>query len=519
MAQIEIGSHSKSIQYVSIHKEAYDDSTFCGTDDRWNTPIIQKQNDYLVAISKFEVPLNRVPITNPMPNCIEIYKYADEQQVMVDDGLGNGLEAAILGYTKNVEHLGKTNNPGQDRRITWQEGITFLETCEALTPTDIQVQGSAFHLTPDAPGAHTISMPACSTVYEFVQKINAQIQESLLMNSAQFMIVPRKYTGNAQQRNDGNQYLPRSEVTHNRNLFGTSGNAALCLNKTDPIARFEITVDSDSTFSVKMNHVFSRFYYIKMSQPLFDMLQFKEKVTDTFDRLGLPGRRFMGDRIIHSPVLERDAGYYTSTFLDMLQGSNPPYSPNTRPVNCFIKQTTQLPVDSGLDLGHTRLFAFTESVNEYLTSFVAPTSAADSIVRIKSLVFSSSLATTSESASGNTFRRVMTDFTVPVSNSFSWNPNTNMTGVQGGSVSENAPSELSYTNPNPSGGRWLMLSDPSPLYELKMDVHAKCWNFETRKFDYEQIPLPPGSTFTCKLVFISRNELYHQVRPDSIHKS
>jgi len=94
-----------------------------------------------------------------------------------------------------------------------------------------------------------------------------------------------------------------------------------------------------------------------------------------------------------------------------------------------------------------------------------------------------------------------------------------MTGVYGGGVSENAPSELSYTNPNPSGGRWLMLSDPSPLYELKLDVHAKCWNFETKSFDYEQIPLPPGSTFTCKLVFISRNELYHQVRPDSIHKS
>ena len=142
------------------------------------------------------------------------------------------------------------------------------------------------------------------------------------------------------------------------------------------------------------------------------------------------------------------------------------------------------------------------------------------MVRIKSLVFSASLATTSESASGNTLRRTMTDFTVPISNSFSWDPHTSSTrAIRGGAISEDAPSEISYANANPTGGRWLELKDPSPLYEIKLDCHAKCWNFETKNWDMEPIPLPPGSTFTVKLVFISRNELYHAEKPDAIHRN
>ena len=152
------------------------------------------------------------------------------------------------------------------------------------------------------------------------------------------------------------------------------------------------------------------------------------------------------------------------------------------------------------------------TVLDYVCTFSAPVSAADTINRIKSLQFSSSLPTSSEGATGGTYRRLLTDFVIPVQTNFSWNTDT----LVANSVSENAASEYNYHNANPSSGRLLMMLDPSPLYELKLSVRAKCWDFENERFVSEEIPLPAGSTFTCKLVFISRNEIQERQRPDKM---
>jgi len=520
MASLEIGSQSKSIQYISITKESTGGEDFCNTDDRWSNPILNRQSDYLVALSRFEIPLNRVPITKKMDGCIQIYKYNDTLT-----GEQHNIQNH-LGFTKNVEYLGKSAAQVQaEDRVTRQVGIDFLDACE-------EKDVDQFHMTPNGDDdARTIDMPACYSVYEFVKKLNAQIKEALIMNKGARMIEPKVYKGVDALDQVGN-YIHRSAVVAQRNLFGAADGT--CLNKEEPIAQFEVAVDSDSTFSVKMNHAFAQWYYIKMSPELFDMLQFQEEKTEFFDRTKLPGRRFMGDRFItrvgNAVVHElnqdgsRNLAYFTSMTLADLQKSEPPYSPTRRGVTTFTAMDhvkADGPLTSSLNnIGIQRLEYMTDYVSQYVTTFTAASSAADSINRIKSLVFSSSLATTSESVSGNTYRRVMTDFTVPVQNSFSWKPNMVLGApIAVGSISENAPSELSYTNPNPSGGRWLALSDPSPLYELKMDINAKCWNFATKSFDYEPIPLPPGSTFTCKLIFISRNELYHETRPDSLHRS
>lgn len=153
-------------------------------------------------------------------------------------------------------------------------------------------------------------------------------------------------------------------------------------------------------------------------------------------------------------------------------------------------------------------------VENYCAYFTSPTSAADSFNRIKSIVFTSSLVTKSEGQSGNTYRRILTDFTVPVDSQFSWNPYT----MQSSGINEGAAAELTFANNNPSSGRLLIMTDPSPLYELSLSVMAKCWNFDTESFSFEQIPLPQGSTFTCKLVFISKNDIYHdhEQRPDKL---
>ena len=67
---VEIGSQNKSIQYVSVFKESRSDDEFCSTDDRWSVPQLNNQADYLCAVSRFEVPMNRVPIVKAMKSCI-----------------------------------------------------------------------------------------------------------------------------------------------------------------------------------------------------------------------------------------------------------------------------------------------------------------------------------------------------------------------------------------------------------------------------------------------------------------
>ena len=73
----EVGVPGKSIQYLNIHREGTKDQRFCSVDELWTGPILQKQSDYLVAISRFEVPLNRMPITRAVPNTVEIFRYYD----------------------------------------------------------------------------------------------------------------------------------------------------------------------------------------------------------------------------------------------------------------------------------------------------------------------------------------------------------------------------------------------------------------------------------------------------------
>ena len=80
----EVGIPSKTIRYINVHKEGLRDTDTISIDNRWTTPQLEKQSDYLVAISRFEVPLNRVPVTAKMDNCIEIFRYNDNEQISAD---------------------------------------------------------------------------------------------------------------------------------------------------------------------------------------------------------------------------------------------------------------------------------------------------------------------------------------------------------------------------------------------------------------------------------------------------
>lgn len=310
--------------------------------------------------------------------------------------------------------------------------------------------------------------------------------EVLMINSGAKRIVPAKI-GNSHR--SINQAVP--------NLFQNAAGAVV--NSHEPIARVWVQMDADYRFSIHANHAFAEGYYIKLSRPLFNMLQFKEGSSAAFDRGTLQGRRFMFDRILDTYSLET------------LQNAMPSYTTQIRTVSSSVPQASF--AADHLAVSTNRAIAIASiHMHEFVAAFAAPVSSADSINRIKSLVFTSSLATTSEGQTGGTYRRALTDFQIPMQSGFSWNTTT----MEPGGVTENAASEYSYANSNPSSGRLLMLSDPSPLYEFKLEVKAKVWDFETERFRMEDIYLPPGSTFTCKLVFISRNSLHERERPDKI---
>ena len=475
----EIGTKNKTIKYINIHKEGTTSEDTIDVDNRWTTPILEKQSDYLVAISRFEVPLNRVPVTMQMKNCIEIFRYN-----MTKDDIAQLKNES--GHKVNVE----------DKYPTTEAATAWLNQLETYTEDDNK-EHPVFNMCTGL-GSHSIDMEPCHTIYEFVTKLNAQIKEVLLMNNDNKVIAPAN-NGDIQRYTDLNF----------ANLFqSSSGNV---VNFTEPIATFEIHMCADYTFEVRMNHAFAEGYYVKFSKALFNMLQFKEIESKEFDRMNLPGRRFMGSRTINIANLQA------------LQMSKPAYVRtqrvilSQREVTVGIKfqnptgessQTVQH-LESNkhrtLDLGQILL-------SEFQCTFSAPISAADTINRIKSLQFSSSLPTSSEGATGGTYRRLLTDFVIPVNTSFSWNTDT----LVASSITENAASEYNYTNANPSSGRLLMMLDPSPLYELKLSVRAKCWDFEHERFVSEEIPLPAGATFTCKLVFISRNEIQERQRPDKM---
>ncbi len=481
---IEIGTPAKSIRYLNIHKEFQQEGDTCDTDNRFSNPVLDKMDDYITCISRFEVPMNRVPVTQEMNSCIQIYRYNDTELTLMD-GIDDKLDGRGHLDRANLEIGAKLVN---EAFLTTEDGVSYLEACEDTALFQMTEGGADPNFT------HSIDMPPCFTIYQFMRLLNAQVAEALVMNTGTKQFVPTTTTDHT---------IVRSTNANHRNLFCTG--AGTIVNEEEPISRFEVTMSADYTFSVEMNNAFARYHYIKMSPALFNMLQFSEAHSPEFKRIDLPGRRFMGDRTIDITSLR-----------DLQVKSTPGYSLNSRQIageSTVYKppggyQAVELIATATNDLKSI----YEIVVQEYITSFTAPVSASDSINRIKSLVFSSSLPTTSEASSGDTYRRILTDYTIPVQSTFSWDPAT----LHAGMVSENAASEYSYINVNPSAGRWLMLNSPSPLYELKLDVAAKCWDFEKESFYYEKIPLPAGATFTCKLVFISKNDIYSRDKPDQL---
>ena len=393
-----------------------------------------------------------------------------------------------------------------------------------------------------------INLPPCHTIFELLTVLNNAIKQRLLHEDNNIGSALGDYNTIQALKNDYEDFLnPSAKVINESgevteflpfrfNTFGRGARDEFDSSSNEPVADFRIRMHGDYRFTVQMNLAFSQSYYIKMHPELFRMFQFKEvQVGDLdkdafftepltgekkvrYNRDYLRGRRFMGDRL---PGPNRQ-------FMSSMAAAN-------SHKNEYQRIVRGISVVSNRDLSHlatqpspeqlaalrmqdveTQLNNFvgvtTVLKAELVKMFTAAVSASDSLTRVKSIVFQSSLPTRSESSSGSTYQHFLTDFTLPTASSFSFD----VESLQARTVSENLAQEIVYFSQNPSSGRLLMLTDPSPLYEIKLKVLAKCWNFEEENFYFESIPLPPGATFTCKLVFISKNEIHDRKQMDRL---
>ena len=120
---IEIGTPAKSIKYLNIHKEGLGgENNFCHVDSRWTQPILDKLDDYMVAVTRFEVPANRLTMTQKLTNCIQVFRYPEES----DKNGGNDDFVDLFKDHANVEDIATT-------RV---HALTQLEIAEE-NPTDI----------------------------------------------------------------------------------------------------------------------------------------------------------------------------------------------------------------------------------------------------------------------------------------------------------------------------------------------------------------------------------------------
>ena len=155
------------------------------------------------------------------------------------------------------------------------------------------------------------------------------------------------------------------------------------------------------------------------------MLQFKTIQSESYSRINLVGRLFMANR---SAILD------LSSLRIMATTSEPPYIFTSRTISTTRPKPNADSADMITYSRNPKLQYATEVLREFITTFTAPVSAADSINRIKSIVFTSSLATLSEGVSGGGYRRALTDFVIPTVSSFNWNVDS----LHASSVGENA---------------------------------------------------------------------------------
>ena len=410
MASVEIGTPSKSIVYLNLSKSGIEHSNdateYCSvTMSFQDFPLVDKQSDYICAVTRFCVPLQQIPIVTQ--KTLRIW----------------GVMGAIVEPNTAAQY-------------------------------DVAEAAGAFLMS-------TVVIPAAFTTYEFLDNIRIALRD-------------------APNPPIGQNWSERVKIT------------------MTPDFKFQVWV-SNGGYSLLQAagglQADTSNIWVTFDDDLFKMLQFQTTAG------GALANQHGGSRFIADPAATQHRIGSVDPGGALVAGGYASFNA----------------------LGTLELRSRMYSLHQ------APMSAADSINRIKSIVFESDLAVKSERNTESGFKRFLCDYVIENPTTFSYkvndprvtgdpysanNPNIGWSST----VTEELPSHRIYTSSNASGGRWQMLSLPAPLYQIEVRASVKVWDYATNRYSIEPVPLPAGSQYSAKIIFVSKNSLEHFERPDAMHK-
>ena len=431
---MSVSLDNKRIVYLNLSKtgreslNSADSQEFCEVKLSFrDSPLLDKQDDYVVAATRFGVPLSEVPTIQK--HWFEIRSY-DPAAV---DLTGAGANLGSKGYHDfDIDERGKID-----------------ETISSLV--------------------HHFELPTAYSTYQWLES---------LQNALNVRIPHGEINGDAYEyENQAGVYVPY--VYKDRvQLFCT------------PDMRFKLYINNDSATESWIRP--NSHWYVRMSPGLFSMLQWQQSF-DVFEYKDSGGLTHKIPENYNVMNLRRRR-FFTADYADEYQvvqrGSNP------------------------TAVAHATMHTTHMSCSEMSVH--------------RRIVFSSDLAVVSERNSQSTYRRFLADYKVSNDTTFSYS----LTRLDYGSayletigaqtfkgfidnkstVSEPLPSTRIYTSMNASGGRFQNLSLPSALHQITVRAELEIWDYELGIHRMVPIPLPHGSLFDLKLIFISKKD------PDAIQE-
>ena len=447
---LELGGKNKKISYLNLQKSgreaSNDEEEMCTVTLNFNTPFLAKQDDYLCAVSRFSVPLTQVPAIDRMS--FEVRRH---------------LPNAFSGQ---LDYDGA--------------GLPVTEPIPCL-------------INRVAANQCVVHLPKSFTFYQFLENIQMALENTYI--NATYNTLTVGTVGD--------------NITVDLNGVDAPTVAAFNQGRAMPLSeRIKMKITPDFRFQIMIcNDGFGDDLVVQLSRGMFHMCQFQYSNSDQFDNFVRHiGQTFAGDPDVGTNYMFRNVG--SNDFW-------PPGSAVT-PMNWTTHGTSVGTINDEEQFVYLASEAENQNYRNRFrrwTVHTAHMSCAD-YNRCREIVFTSDMAVKSEGNTTGGYKRFLCDYQITDDTRFSYMLQDKKTSdpydtldhftSKTSTVTETLPSHRVYTSNNPSAGRWQELTLPSALYELEVRARVRIWDYETSTYKLEDIPLPAGTQYSVKLVFVSK---------------
>ena len=464
---LELGGTNKNISYLNLQKsgeEADNDPAqeqHCSVSIKFRTPFLAKQDEYLCAVTRFSVPLSQVPSIKGMR--FEVKRHMTDMSATGLNADGSPISELLPCVQDGQE---------QDRTI--------------------------------------IDVGDCYTFNGFLRKI-----EEALKNT----FIEANYTEVGQDIDGQPSYLAVADVVE------FNANRAHRLSE-----RIKMTITPDFRFRVWIcNDGYGDDLMVQMSRGMFHMTQFNVSPNALGPYKTHINHTFIGGPLNHASPKIRDS---QEGSLAVNVAGTSGYVPRTdQRLNWQGRIQNEEAFLVGVLEGENMTYGVTEvPLARRWTVHTAQMSCAD-YNRCREIVFVSDMAVKSEGNTSGGYKRFLCDYQITDNTRFSYQvgdfqnsdpygPATSHYLPSSSTLTETLPSHRIYQSQNASAGRWQDLTLPVALYEVEVRARVRCWDYETSKYVMEDIPLPAGSQYSVKLIFVSKKNFFDAAvsQTDRYHK-